>query len=132
MQVFLDESGDLGWKFELPYGAGGSSRFLTLAFLIVDETNHKYPRRLVKRFKVHYGMKITREIKGCDLTPNQRIHFAKNVDELLSSITGIEITARTVMKKNVQDHIREDSNKLYNYMINSSEGTHTPAAWAPQ
>jgi len=40
MHVFLDESGDLGWNFEHPFRMGGSSRFLTLAFLVVDESTH--------------------------------------------------------------------------------------------
>jgi len=28
MQVFLDESGDLGWSFNEQYRAGGSSRYI--------------------------------------------------------------------------------------------------------
>ncbi len=70
MHIFLDESGDLGWKFDKPYRAGGSSRFLTLAFLVVDETTHNYPRRLVRKFRKHYGMKSSRETKGGSLTQN--------------------------------------------------------------
>lgn len=118
MHVFLDESGDLGWVFTQPFRAGGSSRFLTLAFLIVDENNHKYPRRLIKDFRNHYGMKPSREIKGSDLTPNQQIYFAHKVQELISTYPDIKLRAITVRKENVQAHIRQDPNKLYNYMIN--------------
>jgi len=34
VRIFVDESGDLGWQFNDPYRAGGSSRYLTLACLI--------------------------------------------------------------------------------------------------
>lgn len=33
--VYLDESGDLGWKFDAPYRSGGSSRYLTIAAIAV-------------------------------------------------------------------------------------------------
>jgi plasmid maintenance system killer protein len=118
VHVFLDESGDLGWKFDKPYRAGGSSRFLTLAFLVVDETTHNYPRRLVRKFRKHYGMKSSREIKGGSLTQNQLVHFAQETVKLQALARNIHIQAITVMKENVQDHIRSDPNKLYNYMIN--------------
>ncbi|WMN84132.1 DUF3800 domain-containing protein [Vibrio parahaemolyticus] len=34
--IYLDESGDLGWTFDSPYRRGGSSRYLTIASLIVS------------------------------------------------------------------------------------------------
>lgn len=33
MNVYLDESGDLGWVLDKPYRNGGSSRFMTIAFV---------------------------------------------------------------------------------------------------
>jgi hypothetical protein len=33
--IYLDESGDLGWKFDGPYLGGGSSRYLTITALCV-------------------------------------------------------------------------------------------------
>lgn len=118
MHIFLDESGDLGWIFDKPYRAGGSSRFLTLAFLLVDKSTHNYPRRMVRKFRQHYRMKSSREVKGSALTQKQLIHFAQDTVKLLTSIEGISVRAITVMKENVREHIRSDPNKLYNYMIN--------------
>jgi len=118
MHVFLDESGDLGWNFEHPFREGGSSRFLTLAFLVVDESTHKYPRRLIKKFREHYCMRVSREIKGSNLSPRQLLHFANKVEQLLNAHDEIQLRAITVMKENVRSHIRKDSNKLYNFMIN--------------
>jgi len=118
MYVFLDESGDLGWNFEKPFRSGGSSRFLTLAFLIVSDKDRNLTKRLVRKFLKYYGMNVKREIKGAELSHNQRVHFANEVVKLLSSGANIKIRAITVMKENVRDHIRSDPNKLYNYMIN--------------
>ena len=118
MHIYLDESGDLGWKLDRPYRAGGSSRYLTLAFLIVDELTHHFPRRIIRKLRRKYRMKSGREIKGSSLSRNQLIHFAKKANKLLASKKGIRIRAITVNKENVQGHIRSDPNKLYNYMIN--------------
>lgn len=118
MDVFLDESGDLGWNLSQPFHDGGSSRFLTLAFLLVDENNRKYPKRFIRKFRNYYGMKTSREIKGSQLTQNQLIFFAESAQELLLKHPEIKLRAITVMKANVLGHIRSDPNKLYNYMIN--------------
>ena len=53
--IYLDESGDLGWKFDAPYRDGGSSRYITIAALIVPEESVHDPmrgmRRLYNKFK---------------------------------------------------------------------------------
>jgi len=38
MNVYVDESGDLGWEFAQPFRQGGSSRYLTIASLLVPKT----------------------------------------------------------------------------------------------
>lgn len=118
MQVFLDESGDLGWKLGSPYLKSGSSQFFTLALLVVDSGTGKYPKRLVRKLRKKYGMKTSREIKGSELTPNQLVYFCEEVEKLRARHPSVKIEIITVMKRNVQPHIRSDSNKLYNYMIN--------------
>lgn len=39
------------------------------------------------------------------------------VTDLLTRYPEIKLDVITVNKVNVQDHIRQDSNKLYNYML---------------
>jgi len=51
------------------------------------------------------------------LSSSEKVYFAKEVIRLLKRYPEIEILAITVNKRNVQQHIREDPNKLYNYMI---------------
>ena len=118
MHIYLDESGDLRWILDKPFRSGGSSRFPTLAFLIVPSSIRHYPKRMIRKFRQYYGMKPNREIKVSELTENQRIHFAKEAFKLLNMRSEIQVRAITVKKKNVQSHIRSNPNKLYNYMIN--------------
>lgn len=47
----------------------------------------------------------------------QRIYFAKKVHGMLQSHNSMEIVSIVVNKPKVQEHIRNDPNKLYNYMI---------------
>jgi hypothetical protein len=53
--IYIDESGDLGWSLEKPYGNGCSSRFLTICAVVVtsDDLAH-LPGRLVRdMYKAH-------------------------------------------------------------------------------
>lgn len=118
MFVYLDESGDLGWILDKPYGNGGSSQYFTLAFLIVKAEERKYPKRIIRKFRKHYGISTSREIKGCDLSDNQIQKFASDTIILLDAHPNILVKTITVLKRNVQTHIRQDANKLYNYMAN--------------
>lgn len=44
---YLDESGDLGWKFHQPYRQGGSSRYLSLAAIILPFDKKHLPKRFI-------------------------------------------------------------------------------------
>lgn len=56
-------------------------------------------------------------MKGSALSVENKKFFASKVRELVSMNPDIKIGAITVNKSKVQQHIREDANKLYNYMI---------------
>jgi len=116
--IYLDESGDLGWRFDKPYRHGGSSRFLTIASLVVDPSKKHLPKRLIKKLYTKYRWPTNIEKKWSDMTEPEREGFAKKA-ALLSNRNpgGINFLSITVRKENVQSHIRGDSNKLYNYMI---------------
>jgi hypothetical protein len=49
VNIYMDESGDLGWKFDAPYRKGGSSRFLTIAFIICPSNKSHKLDRIVRR-----------------------------------------------------------------------------------
>ena len=49
INAYLDESGDLGWRFDAPYRKGGLSRFLTIAFVICLSEKKHLPKRIVSK-----------------------------------------------------------------------------------
>jgi len=118
--VFLDESGDLGFKFDAPYREGGSSRYLTMAFFVLPPQKEKLLNRLVRDFYKKYKIKPTKEKKGSSLTINQRRVIAQMIKKLLLNNPDIQLCSITVKKNKVASHIRNDSNLLYNFMMKLS------------
>ena len=117
MNVYIDESGDLGWKFDAPYMRGGSSRYLTIAMLIAPKTISAKPKRLVKKLYKYLGRPHEDELKATHLSDASREWFAEKAADLLDKEPSLKLVSITVRKENVQEHIRTDSNKIYNYMI---------------
>lgn len=117
MNVYLDESGDLGWILDKPYRHGGSSRFLTIAFVCCPSEKKHLLRRVVVEVYKRKKADPKIEIKGSSLSIEDKVFFAEKVRKLVSMNPDIKIGAITVNKSKVQTHIREDANKLYNYMI---------------
>jgi len=118
MNVYLDESGDLGWRFDAPYLKGGSSRYLTIATLLVPKSLSNLPKRIVKKTYRSGKHSPDQELKGKDLSREEESLFVQRVVNLLRRNPAIRVNAITVKKENVQEHIRADANKLYNYMVN--------------
>ncbi len=116
--VYLDESGDLGWVLDKPYRHGGSSRFMTIAFVLCPTEKKNLLRRIVVDMYRHTKSDPKTELKGSSLTIAQKCYFAEKVRRLVSMNPDIVIGAITVNKSKVQRHIR--ANKLYNYMIRLS------------
>lgn len=115
MQIYLDESGDLGWNFSAPYLRGGSSRFLTLAALLVlQDANRLTERRLRQLYISQHWSRG--EKKWAGLSKSGKTEFAKTAAVLAKVNKKIQYRAIVVNKVNVADHIRSDPNKLYNYM----------------
>lgn len=114
MQVYLDESGDLGWNFTAPFRQGGSSRFLALAFLFLPSKSRYAPKNLIRSLYKKYKWK--NEKKANSATLNQKILFCQKTVELLKRHNKTKVDVIIVNKTNVRSHIRADPNKLYNYM----------------
>lgn len=115
--VYLDESGDLGWKFNQPYRCGGSSRYLTVAATIAPQTKSHLPGREVRTLYKRFKWSSQEEKKWATMKKSEKSAFAKRCATLMQQHTDISCHAITVYKPNVETHVRGDSNKLYNYMI---------------
>ena len=68
MQIFLDESGDLGWTFDKPNNSGGSSRFITIAGIVIDEAETKYIKRQIAHLYAKYNLTPKQEKKGANFS----------------------------------------------------------------
>tara|TARA_R110002051_G_scaffold149010_1_gene221539 strand:+ start:5958 stop:6611 length:654 start_codon:yes stop_codon:yes gene_type:complete len=118
--VFLDESGDLGFKFTAPYLRGGSSRFLTMAFFVVPNNKQVLLKRIVRKTYEKYKFKAGTEVKGSVLTIEQKIFICQSIVNLINKNPEIFVCSISVKKQNVQEHIRRDANLLYNFMMKLS------------
>jgi len=78
--IFLDESGDLGWKLNSPYRNGGSSKFLTISYLISPITDIHLPRRIA--FKKPDPI----QVQELQQTNNILQKQAKTLDSLLQRL----------------------------------------------
>jgi hypothetical protein len=115
--IYLDESGDLGWTFNSPYRAGGSSRYLTIAALCVTSEKKHLPKRVVKKLYEKFKWPPSIEKKWSHMTSDERLEFANRAHSLCDKHPDIILHAIVVKKENVLPHIQRDPNKLYNYMI---------------
>ncbi len=117
VNVYLDESGDLGWKFSSPFRKGGSSRYMTIAFIICPSEKKHLLKRVVS--KVYSRIKAIpgTEVKGSSLSLSDKEYVASQTVNLLQKHPDIKIVYITVQKENVQPHIQSDSNLIYNYMM---------------
>jgi hypothetical protein len=115
--VYVDEAGDLGWKFNAPLGKGGSSRYLTISAVFTPEKKSDLPRRFVRTLYQKFGWSQSVEHKWCSMDVDQKSLCAVEMRELCESNPDIFLHAIVVKKQNVMSHIRSDSNELYNYMI---------------
>ena len=117
MNIYLDESGDLGWVLNKPYRHGGSSRYMTIAFIACPNEKKHLLKRIVRKVYNRTKTDPKVELKGSALNVEDKKYFAREVHKLVSMNPDFRIGAITVNKSKVKQHIREDSNKLYNYMI---------------
>ena len=117
INVYLDESGDLGWKFAAPYRKGGSSRFMTIAFIICPSEKKHFLKRVVSKVYTRLEACPKTEIKGSSLALVDKEFVARQTLALLQKNPDIKIVYITVKKENVQQQIQSDTNLIYNYMM---------------
>jgi len=103
MFIYLDESGDLGFRT-------GGSKYFVITFISV--TNNLQLERTIREVKSKYGLHSNYEIKGSSTT-------ARIKNELLQKISklNIEIYSIVMNKSKVFSRIRDDKNILYNYVL---------------
>lgn len=117
IEIYLDESGDLGWTFSAPYRQGGSSRFLTIAALVTPVEKAHFPERVIRGLYTERKWTTAKEKKWADMSVGARDDFVERALKLNQKHPDISYFAMVVNKQNVPRHVRQDPNLLYNYMI---------------
>ena len=114
--AYLDESGDLGFKFDRPYMKGGSARYLTISTIIVHEEDKQRLDRVIKKFREKAKFEHL-EVHASDLEIWQRKVFCDVFTHEAGKATKfLKVYSITVSKQNVRHRLFTDfPNSLYNY-----------------
>jgi hypothetical protein len=110
--IYLDESGDLGWSFDK-----GSSKFLTIAAISVPFIHDAFLTRFIHSLYNELNLNTENEAKWSTMEIHHRVYFAKNIVKFIAKHSVVRVFSITVLKTMVLDYIRTDINKLYNYMV---------------
>jgi len=115
MKIYLDESGCTGCKFDAPYLKGGSSRFLVLGFVIVEDQNEHLLKRACR--KIYKARKVDfkeRELKGHQLD-NSAACQVGNIMRKFAVKEDFFPGYIMVRKENATPGLQTKGNLLYNY-----------------
>jgi hypothetical protein len=117
MQIYLDESGDLGWKFDAPNQDGGSSRFITIAGFVIDINEIKFVNRQIAKLYKKYNLTPKQEKKGANFSDQDATYIVSNLNAIFDKAPSFKVISITTKKENVQTPLRKDCNIFYNYML---------------
>lgn len=107
MYLYLDESGDLGFNFK-----GGSSRYFVVALLLAKD-----PKPLGRCLKKARHPKLGKDLKERpELKASQTSEKIQKI--VLRCIAQKEVEIHTIVmyKPRVRKYLREEKEKLYNYV----------------
>ncbi|MBN3037200.1 MAG: DUF3800 domain-containing protein [Candidatus Diapherotrites archaeon] len=108
LHIFLDESGDTGFK------KSGSSKFFVITILLTrDELGIKRAVKRVRQRKLKKKMKQLPEIKANNSSDTTRRRF-------LTDLAGLDIDVLSIIlsKDTVYEYLRSKQTKLYHYLAN--------------
>lgn len=110
MNIYMDESGDLGFK-----GLPGSSKYIIITILLIHSRHPaKIFKFLFRKIREKYKIRKNIEIKGENSTPRVRKEVLTRLAEL-----DIEIFVHIAEKKNIlpEFHGKKAKEYFYNYIV---------------
>lgn len=117
MQIYLDESGDLGWTFDKPNQDGGSSRFITICGVVIAAEHEKHINRYIKEVYRKYNLNAKIEKKGANFSDEDATYISRNLNAIYTKAPSFKIISITAKKEKVYESLRRDCNIFYNYML---------------
>lgn len=110
MVVFIDESGDSGWKLNLQYRtSGGSSKYFIYSFLFIPTNKKGITKRVIKGFNKKSGVVHGQEIKGSNLSSSSRQKFCASTLRILKHNKDVQIQVVVLEKAKVPENLRKDA-----------------------
>lgn len=118
MNIYIDESGDLGWKLDKPNRYGGSSKFITITGIIISKDEEKYISRFITDIYKKYNLTPNIEKKGANFLPEHSSFITSQLtNKIVTKSDSFKIISITVNKSKVFESLRKDKNIFYNYVL---------------
>lgn len=109
MIIFIDESGDAGFKFD----KGSSDIFVITLLIFDDELDAEKTAVIIKEFKRKKGFKDNHELKFNKLNRIYRLDFLKCIEN-----SNFRVRSIVVQKKSIYSQkLRADTKIYYNYFL---------------
>lgn len=103
--AYLDECGDSGWKLDLPYQKGGSSRFFVVGMVLgIDQSYRRFPKIIAKWHKKQ-GYTTKKEKKWHTSSHEAKVNFLKFLKEELDSNEDLVVMAVVLNKSQMPTNI---------------------------
>jgi hypothetical protein len=109
MLIFIDESGDAGFKFQ----KGSSKYFVVCLVLFDDEREAEKTSNEIYKLQMKLNKRLYFEFKFNKLSKKIRLKFLETVKD-----SNFSIRAVVFNKQNISDHfIQRNKNNFYNYAV---------------
>lgn len=104
--AYLDESGDLGWKLDAPFQAGGSARYFVIAIAVGMNEAYRRVGKVVDRLHKAQGWTSKHEKKWTTISPGAREAFCQLAAAELSGNDQIKVMIAVYHKEHAPDFLR--------------------------
>mgnify|MGYP001002854304 FL=1 len=105
--AYLDESGDLGWKFDLPFGEGGSSRYFVIGIAIGINNSFRRFSKVQDQLHKLQGWTSAHEKKWKTISSGARKAFCQLAAKELACNPETLVFVAVCHKENAPDFMRQ-------------------------
>lgn len=112
--AYLDESGDLGWRLDKPYGDGGSAGYFVIAIAIGMNQSYRRFGKVIEQLHKQQGWTSRKEKKWATVSAGPREVFCKLAARELSRNDELNLIIAVYHKEHAPDFMRSvDVRALY-------------------
>lgn len=116
LTAFFDESGDLGWKLEAPYRAGGSSRYFVIACAIGPGKVHRGLGKVIKKLRDLQGWTSHAEKKWANISLGAKQNFCILAAQYAQANPDTHLAVSLIEKQKVPPRLRMDQHLIYAHL----------------